>query len=95
MKHLPEDFSIFSWCLCFALDTKIDREYITNGLLDSENKVLALSFQEYAEMEEERMRKMPEKWPVKVAARIDNTQVLSKFFFVSEKSSESLFFIPE
>ena len=38
-------------------------------------------------MEEERMQKMPEKWPLTVAAR--------KYFVVLEKPSESLFFIPE
>ena len=41
------------------------------------------------------MRKMPEKGPMTVAARIDDTPVLFNFFFVSEKQSESLFFIPE
>ena len=54
----------------------MDREYITKGFLDSENDVLSLSLQEYAEMEEERMRKVPEKWPMTVAARIDDTRVL-------------------
>ena len=63
---------------------------------DSENEILSLSLQEYAEMEEERMRKMPEKWPMTIAARIDDTLVLFNFFFfVSEKPSESFFFIPE
>ena len=38
---------------------------------------------------------MPEKGPMTVAARIDDTSVLFKSFFVSEKPSESLFFIPE
>ena len=57
--------------------------------------MLSLSLQEYAEMVEERMRKMPEKGPMTVAARIDDTPVLFNFFFVSEKQSESLFFIPE
>ena len=63
--------------------------------MDTENEVLSLSLQEYAEMEEERKRKMPEKGPMTVAARIDDTPVLFKSFFVSEKPSESLFFIPE
>ena len=57
--------------------------------------MLSLSLQEYAEMVEERMRKMPEKGPMTVAARIDDTPVLFNFFLVSEKPSESLFFIPE
>ena len=39
------------------------------------------------------MRKTPEKWPMTIAVRIDVTPVLFKFFFVSEKPSESLFFI--
>ena len=33
--------------------------YITNGFLDSEDELLSLSLKEYAENEEERMRKMP------------------------------------
>ena len=41
------------------------------------------------------MQKMPEKWPMTVAARIDDTPVLFKFFVVLEKPSEGLFFIPE
>ena len=41
----------------------------------------------------ERMRKTPEKWPMTIAVRIDVTPVLFKFFFVSEKPSETLFFI--
>ena len=56
---------------------QIDREYITNGFSD----VLSLSLQEYAEMEEERMRKMPEKWPMTVAARIDDRVRFQFFFF--------------
>ena len=32
-------------------------------------RIQSLSLQEYAEMEEERMRKMPEKWPMTVAAK--------------------------
>ena len=39
------------------------------------------------------MRKTPEKWPMTIVARIDVTPVLFNFFFVSEKPSESLFFI--
>ena len=41
------------------------------------------------------MRKMPEKGPMTVAARIDDTVRFQFFFFGSEKPSESLFFIPE
>ena len=71
-------------------------EYITNGFLGSENDVLSLILQEYTEMEEGRMRKMPEKWPMTVAARIDDTvRFQFFFFFVSEKPSDSLFFIPK
>ena len=62
--------------------------------LDSENELLSLSLQEYAEMEEEQMWKMPEKWPMTVATRIDDKPVLFKYF-VSEKPSECLFFISE
>ena len=63
---------------------------------DPENEIFSLSVQEYEEMEEERTRKMHEKWPMMVAARqVDDTPVLFNFFFVSEKPSESLFFIPE
>ena len=49
----------------YAGTQQIDREYITNGLLDSEDEVLSLSLQEYTVMEEERMPKMPEKWAMK------------------------------
>ena len=63
---------------------------------DSENEVSSLSLQEYAEMEEERMRKMPEKWPMTIAARIDDTPVLFKFFFLYQKNQVRVFFfIPE
>ena len=53
---------------------------------DSENEVLSLSLQEYAIKEEERMRKMPEKWPMTIAARIDDTPVLFQFFFCIRKT---------
>ena len=50
--------------------------------LDPENEIFSLSLQEYEEMEEERTRKMPEKWPMTVAARqVDDTPVLFIFFF--------------
>ena len=52
-----------------------------------------MSLQEYAELEEERMRKMPEKLPMTVAARIDDTPVLFIYFFCIRKT-ESLVFIP-
>jgi len=51
-----------------VLELIINRQaiYITNGFLDSEDEVLSLSLQEYAEMEDgSECKKMPEKWPIK------------------------------
>ena len=66
--------------------TIINRQGIYHErFLDSENEVLSLSLQGNAEIEEERMRKLLEKWPMRVITRIDDTPVLFNFFFVSEK----------
>ena len=59
--------------------------------MDAENEVLSLSLQEYAEMEDEWMRKMPEKWPMLVAAKIDDTPVLFKFFCTRKTMWEFVF----
>ena len=52
---------------------------------NSENEVLSLSLQECVEMEDD-MRKMPKKWPMTVAARIDDTSVFFNFFFCFRKT---------
>ena len=76
-------------CSLSCVGTIINRQGIYHErFLHSENEVLSLSLQGNAEIEEERMPKLLEKWPMRVITRIDDTPVIFNFFLVSEKRTK-------